>query len=127
MIIFTIIYWSIILLLGIFFFVKTLKGIYEYILMLCRKFIVTRILVALPLRLTVNIITSIGIGIAIFLHVLFFVCIITLMYVFFASPGDHSVYTSFMSYVCLLSLFGPVVFMLIKTLHSEYLDFKQTI
>lgn len=127
MIIFAAIYWSVILLLGIFFFIKSLKEIYEYILILCRKWILTRIFIALPLRLVVNIIASIGIGIIIFFHVLFFVCIITLIYVFVTETGDRSNYVSFMSFICLFSLFSPVVYLLFKTIHSEYLDFKQTV
>jgi len=127
MIVFAIIYWSLILLSGIFFFVKSLRGIYEYILILSRKWIISRILIALPLRLIVNIITSIGIGIIIFIHVLFFVCIITLIYVFVSHTGNNSSYTSFMSFVCLLSLFSPVIYLTGNTIYSEYLDFKQTI
>lgn len=126
MIIFAAIYWSVILLLGIFFFIKSLKGIYEYILLLCRKWILTRIFIALPLRLVVNIIASIGIGIMIFFHVLFFVCIITLIYVFVVETGDNSSYVSFMSFICLFSLFSPVVYLTGSTIYSEYLDFKQT-
>jgi hypothetical protein len=125
MLIYAAIYWSIILLIGIFYFVKSLKGIYEYILMLCRKYIITRILIALPLRLIVSLIGSFGLGIIIFIHGIFFACIFAFIY---SIMGGHSkIVIEWVGYMCISLLFIPVIFMLINTLLDELHDFKQTI
>jgi hypothetical protein len=124
MLIYAAIYWSIILLIGIFYFVKSLKGIYEYILMLCRKYIITRILIALPLRLIVNLIGSFGVGIIIFIHGIFFACIFAFIY---SIMGGHSkIVIEWVGYMCISLLFIPVIFMLINTLLDELHNFKQT-
>jgi hypothetical protein len=124
MLIYAAIYWSIILLIGIFYFVKSLKGIYEYILMLCRKYIITRILIALPLRLIVSIIGSFGLGIIIFIHGIFFACIFAFIY---SIMGGHSkIVIEWVGYMCISLLFIPVIFMLINTLLDELHNFKQT-
>jgi hypothetical protein len=126
MIIYAVIYWSIILILGIFFTIKAFKVIYEYILILGRKWLLTRILIILPIRLAVNTISSIFTGIIIFFHVLFFVCIIVFIYVFTIGSGDSKFFTDSMAYICLFSLFSPIVYTFFKTLYEEYSDFKQT-
>ena len=126
MLIYAIIYWSIILVLGIFFTVKAFKGIYNYIISLGRKWMLTRILFVLPVRLVMNTISSIFAGIIIFFHVFFFVCIITFIYVFMFWEGDSSNFTNIMTYICLFSLFAPFVYSITKTVWEEYADFKQT-
>jgi hypothetical protein len=124
MLIYAAIYWSIILLIGIFYFVKSLKGIYEYILKLCRKYIITRILIALPLRLIVGLIGSFGVGIIIFIHGIFFACIFAFIY---SIMGGHSkIVIEWVGYMCISLLFIPVIFMLVRTILDELLNFKQT-
>jgi len=124
MLIYAAIYWSIILLIGIFYFVKSLKGIYEYILKLCRKYIITRILIALPLRLIVSLIGSFGVGIIIFIHGIFFACIFAFIY---SIMGGHSkIVIEWVGYMCISLLFIPVIFMLVRTILDELLNFKQT-
>lgn len=126
MIIYAAIYWSIVLVLGIFFTIKAFKGIYEYILILGRKWLLTRILIILPIRLAVNTILSIFAGIIIFFHVFFFVCIIIFIYVFTVSTGDNKAFTDIMTHICLFSLLSPIVYTFFRTLYQEYTDFKQT-
>jgi hypothetical protein len=124
MLIYAIIYWSIILLIGIFYFVKALKGIYEYILYLCRKWIVTRLIIALPLRLVVNLIVSLGVGIIIFFHGIFFACIFAFIY---SIMGGHSkLVIEWTGYICISLIFIPVLYMLVKTVLDEIYNFKQT-
>jgi hypothetical protein len=126
MLIYALIYWSIILLAGIIFTFKIFEDILNIVIKICRKWIITRLLIVVPLRLTINILTSAGIGIIVFFHVLFFVCIAVFIYVFTIGPGDSKFFTDSMAYICLFSLFFPIVFTFFKTLYEEYSDFKQT-
>lgn len=126
MFIFAVIYWSIILILGIFFSVKAFNGIYKYILKLGRRWFLTRILIILPIRLVVNTVLSVMAGIIIMFHVLFFVCIAVFIYVFTVWSGDSSNFTNLAAGICLFSLFAPIAFTFFKTLYEEYTDFKQT-
>jgi hypothetical protein len=125
MITFAIIYWSIILIIGILFSIKAFNGIYKYIIELGRRWILTRILIVLPIRLIVNMILSCLAGIIIFFHVLFFVCISVFIYVFLVWSGDSSSFTYILYCICMLSLFSPIIFIIIKTIYGEYMDFKQ--
>lgn len=127
MLIFAIVYWSIILLAGIIFSFRIFKRLFDLIVVLCRKWIISRILIALPLRLIVNVIGSAGIGIVIFFHVFFFVCIIVFIYVFtFWDGGNTSNFSSILAYICLFSLFAPIAYSIIKTLYDEIQEYKNS-
>lgn len=124
MLIFALVYWSIILLAGIIFSLSIFKGVFDLIIALCRKWIILRILIALPLRLIINIIGSAGIGIIVFFHVFFFVCIFVFIYVFTISDRDSQNLTAIMTNICLFSLFAPVAYSIIKTIYDEIQDYK---
>jgi len=124
MLIYAAIYWSIILLIGIFYFVKSLNGIYKYIITLGRKYIITRILITLPLRLAVSFIASLGYGILIFFHGVFFACILVFIY---SIMGGHSkLIIEWVGHMCIVLLFIPVLITITGTLLDEIHDFKQT-
>ena len=122
MLIYALIYWSIILLLGIFFSLKVLNKFYKLIIRICRKWIITRIIIAFPLRMVVNTIASTGVGIIIFFHVVFFACIVGFIYGMFA--GRSKFIVAMIAYTCISSLLLPIIFMFFKTLVDEVRDFK---
>jgi hypothetical protein len=126
MLIYALIYWSIILLAGIIFTFKIFEDILNIVIKICRKWIITRLLIVVPLRLTINILTSTGIGIIVFFHVLFFVCIAVFIYVFTIGPGDSKFFTDSMAYICLFSLFAPIVYSIIKTIFDEIQEYRNS-
>ena len=126
MLIYALIYWSIILLAGIIFTFKIFEDILNIVIKICRKWIITRLLIVVPLRLTINILTSAGIGIIVFFHVLFFVCIAVFIYVFTIGPGDSKFFTDSMAYICLFSLFAPIVYSIIKTIFDEIQEYRNS-
>lgn len=123
MLIYALVYWSLILFLGIFFSLKVLNKFYKLIIIVCRKWIVTRIIIALPLRMVVNTIASAGIGIMIFFHVFFFVAIIGFIYG--ATGGRSRIVIDILAYTCVASLFLPIVYVIMITFLEEIKDFKK--
>lgn len=124
MLIFALIYWSLILLLGLIFSLKIFNSLYQLIIFLSRKWIITRILIALPLRLVINTIAFTGVGIIIFFHVVFFACIVGFIYGMFG--GRSKFIVAMIAYTCISSLLLPIIFMFFKTLVDEAKDFKDS-
>ncbi len=127
MLIYALIYWSIILFAGIIFTFKIFEDILNIVIKICRKWIITRLLIVVPLRLTINILTSAGIGIIVFFHVFFFACIIVFIYVFTIwDGGDTSNVSSILAYICLFSLLAPIVYSIIKTIFDEIQEYRNS-
>jgi hypothetical protein len=127
MLIYALIYWSIILLAGIIFTFKIFEELLNLVIKICRKWIITRLLIVVPLRLTINILTSAGIGIIVFFHVFFFVFIVVFIYVFTIwDGGDTRKVSSMLAYICLFSLFAPMAFSIIKTIYDEIQEYRNS-
>ncbi len=92
--------------------------------MLCRKYIITRILIGLPLRLAISFLGSLGYGVLLFFHGVFFACILVFIY---SIIGGHSkLVIEWVGYACIGLLLIPVLTTITSTLLDEIRDFKQT-
>ena len=122
---FALIYWSIILVIGIFFTFKAFKGITKLVISLFRKSIITRFALALPLRLVMNMIFSFFAGVLIFFHVLFFAVIAVFIFVLLGYKDSNQNLSDILAWVCISSMFIPVVISFFNTISEEIIDFKQ--
>jgi hypothetical protein len=122
---FALIYWSIILVIGIFFTFKAFNGITKLVISLFRKSIITRFALALPLRLVMNMIVSFFAGVLIFFHVLFFAVIAVFIFVLLGYKDSNQNLSDILAWVCISSMFIPVVISFFNTISEEIIDFKQ--
>lgn len=122
---FALIYWSIILVIGIFFTFKAFNGINKLAISLFRKSIITRFALALPLRLVMNMIFSFFAGVLIFFHVLFFAVIAVFIFVLLGYKDSNQNLSDILAWVCISSMFIPVVISFFNTISEEIIDFKQ--
>ena len=122
---FALIYWSIILVIGIFFTFKAFNGITKLVISLFRKSIITRFALALPLRLVMNMIFSFFAGVLIFFHVLFFAVIAVFIFVLLGYKDSNKNLSDILAWVCISSMFIPVVISFFNTISEEIIDFKQ--
>lgn len=122
---FALIYWSIILVIGIFFTFKAFNGINKLAISLFRKSIITRFALALPLRLVMNMIFSFFAGVLIFFHVLFFAVIAVFIFVLLGYKDSNKNLSDILAWVCISSMFIPVVISFFNTISEEIIDFKQ--
>jgi hypothetical protein len=122
---FALIYWSIILIIGIFFTFKAFNGINKLAISLFRKSIITRFALALPLRLVMNMIFSFFAGVLIFFHVLFFAVIAVFIFVLLGYKDSNQNLSDILAWVCISSMFIPVVISFFNTISEEIIDFKQ--
>lgn len=126
MVTFAIIYWSIILLLGIFFSLRAFKGVYDFVLSILRKWVLTRFLFVLPIRLAMNFILSLFTGILVLFHAIFFAVIIVIILVVSGYRDTDHTLSQILAYACIGTMFIPVVYMFFITLFEEIEDFKQS-
>jgi hypothetical protein len=124
--IFVITYWSIILLLGIFFTFKTFEGVYDFVLSILRKSLITRFLFVLPIRLVMNITLSLFKGILILFHAIFFAVIIVIIFVVFGYRDTDHTLSQLLAYGCIAAMFLPVIYKLFTTIIEEIEDLKQS-
>jgi hypothetical protein len=122
---FALIYWSIILVIGIFLTFKAFNGINKLVISLFRKSIITRFALALPLRLVMNMIFSFFAGVLIFFHVLFFAVMAVFIFVLLGYKDSNKNLSDILAWVCISSMFIPVVISFFNTISEEIIDFKQ--
>ena len=120
--IFAVIYWSLVFLLAVLGLIKVFSDLYELIMHLCRRYTITHGLIVVPVRIIMNIISGLFVGILLFFHVTFLVLlgvfIIKMMYTDW-QPSIHAI-----AYGCISMLFIPSVINIIGVIRQEYSFFN---
>lgn len=120
--IFAVIYWSLVVLLAVMGLVNVFAKIYDLILEVCRRYILTHALILIPVRIVMNLLSGLFVGMLLFFHVTFLVLIGVFIIKIIYTEWQPNV--NAIAYVCVSMLFIPSVIKIIDVIHQEYLNFN---
>lgn len=120
--IFAVIYWSLVVLLAVMGLVSVFAKIYDLILEVCRRYILTHILIVIPVRIVMNLLSGLFVGLLLFFHVTFLVLLGVFIIKIMNTEWQPNV--NAIAYVCVSMLFIPSVIKIIDVIHQEYLNFN---